>query len=272
MSANMTELILQHEALVRGGAFAGLLAVMALWELAAPRRKRSVPRAGRWFANFGIVAVDTVVVRLLFPIVAVGTALVAETRGWGVLNAVEVPTWLAVVISLVVLDLTIWAQHVAFHRIPVLWRLHRMHHSDVDFDVTTGFRFHPIEIALSMGIKMGLVVVLGAPGAAVVLFEVILNGMAMFNHGNVRLPAAADRLLRQVVVTPDMHRVHHSVHPSETNSNFGFNLSVWDRLFGTYRAQPRDGHPGMTIGLPIFRGRRDGRFDRLLIQPFLPAA
>ena len=261
--------ILANEPWVRLGAFAGVLLAMISWELAAPRRQRAVARAGRWLSNFGVVAVDAALLRLAFPVVAVSTALVADERGWGVFNALDTPTWLAVIVSLVLLDLAIWAQHWLFHHVPVLWRVHRMHHTDVDVDVTTALRFHPVEIGLSMAIKMAIVVAFGMPALAVVLFEVILNGMAMFNHGNVRLPAAADRLLRLLVVTPDMHRIHHSVYREETNSNFGFNLSVWDRLFGTYRAVPRDGHERMTIGLEIFRGDRDRRLDRLLIQPFL---
>ena len=264
----MSDVLPFNEPAVRMGAFATVLIMMIVWEMAAPRRRLGVPRGERWLSNFAIVALDVAVVRLLFPIAAVGAALVAETYGWGVFRVLDAPAWLAVIGSLIVLDLAIWAQHVVFHRIPVLWRLHRMHHSDVDIDVTTALRFHPIEIALSMLIKMTVVVLLGAPAVAVVLFEVILNGMAMFNHGNVCLPAPLDRALRAAVVTPDFHRVHHSVHPEETNSNYGFNLSIWDRLFGTYRAQPRDGHEAMTIGLDRFRASRDRRLDRVLLQPF----
>ena len=267
----MSHVILTHEPLVRLAAFAAVLVAMIAWESAAPKRPLGVARRARWTANFGIVLVDAALLRLAFPIVAVGTAVIAAERGWGLFNSVDVPAWVAVVASILLLDLVIWAQHVVFHRVPILWRLHRMHHSDVDFDVSTALRFHPVEIALSMLIKMAVVIALGAPPVAVVLFEVILNGMAMFNHGNVRLPAGLDRALRMVVVTPDMHRVHHSVHRDETNSNYGFNLSIWDRLFATYRACPRDGHDGMTIGLEIFRRAEDRGLLRLLAQPFLRA-
>ena len=267
----MNEALPFDETVFRLAVFATVLLFMLAWERAAPRRRLTAPRASRWAANLGIVVLDTAVVRLLFPIAAVGTALASEAHGWGLFNVLNVPNWLAVAASVLALDLVIWAQHLMFHKVPALWRLHRMHHSDVDFDVTTALRFHPIEIVLSMLIKMAVVVALGAPALAVVLFEVILNGMAMFNHGNVRLPAGLDRVLRLVLVTPDYHRVHHSIHREETDSNFGFNLSLWDRLFGTYRSQPRDGHQTMTIGLAAFREPRDRRLDRLLLQPFARA-
>jgi len=265
----MSEMILANEGPLRLAAFIAVLAVMAGWEVLAPRRLLSVPRGGRWFANLGIVVLDSALVRLAFPVVAVGIAVWAETAGFGLLYWLDAPGWLAFVVAVLVLDLAIYAQHVAFHKVPLLWRLHRMHHSDVDIDTTTGIRFHPIEIVLSMLFKMAVVAALGAPPAAVVVFEVLLNGTALFNHANVRLPLGIDRVLRLAVVTPDMHRVHHSVHREETDSNYGFNLSLWDRLFGTYRAQPRDGHLGMTIGLDAFRSAADRRLDRLLVQPFV---
>jgi sterol desaturase/sphingolipid hydroxylase (fatty acid hydroxylase superfamily) len=240
---------------------------MAAWEHLAPRRRQEVPRLVRWPNNLGIVVVDTLLVRLIFPTAAVGLALVAEAQGWGLFNALAAPWWVAVIGSLIVLDLAIYLQHVLFHAVPALWRLHRVHHADLEFDVTTGLRFHPVEILLSMGIKLAVVVALGPPAVAVLIFEVVLNATAMFNHGNVRLPAHVDRVLRCVVVTPDMHRVHHSVRPDETNSNFGFNLPWWDRLLGTYRAQPADGHEGMTIGIEQFRQARELWLDRMLIQP-----
>jgi sterol desaturase/sphingolipid hydroxylase (fatty acid hydroxylase superfamily) len=196
---------------------------------------------------------NSFIVRLAFPAAAVGMALQASERGWGLFNVIEAPYWFVVVCSVVALDFFIWLQHVMVHAIPVLWRLHRVHHADLDFDVTTGARFHTLEILLSMVIKFAVILLLGPPLVAVVLFEVLLNATAMFNHGNVRLPPALDRLLRLIVVTPDMHRVHHSVEDDETNSNFGFNLPWWDRLFGTYRAQPRGGHETMTIGIRTFR-------------------
>jgi sterol desaturase/sphingolipid hydroxylase (fatty acid hydroxylase superfamily) len=263
----MPELLPPIESLIRVGCFVGVLAAMVAWEVAAPRRPQRHGRGRRWPGNLGIVVVDTLLLRLVFPTTLAGFALVAEERGWGLLNAVEVPGWLAVVAGVLVLDLAIYFQHVLFHAVPALWRLHRMHHADLEFDVTTGVRFHPVEILLSMGIKLAVVAALGAPALAVLIFEVLLNATSMFNHGNVRMPAGLDRVLRWLVVTPDMHRVHHSWHPDETNSNFGFNLPWWDRLFGTYRPQPRDGHDGMTIGLSQFRDPGELRLDRMLLQP-----
>ncbi|MDX1593540.1 MAG: sterol desaturase family protein [Gammaproteobacteria bacterium] len=260
--------LLAHEAWFRLAAFAAVFAAMAAWEIRAPRRDPELARGARWPANLGLLVVDGLLVRLLIPTAAVGIALLGEARGWGLLNNLDLPYWLAFVIALLVLDLAIYLQHVLFHAVPALWRLHRVHHTDMDFDLTTALRFHPVEILLSMVIKMAVVAALGAPALAVMLFEVILNGMAMFNHGNVYLPWTWDRRLRRVVVTPDMHRVHHSVHWRETNSNFGFNLSLWDRLFGTYRAQPADGHTGMVIGLDAYRDPRQLGLGGLLVQPF----
>jgi sterol desaturase/sphingolipid hydroxylase (fatty acid hydroxylase superfamily) len=214
-----------------------------------------------------VVVIDTILVRLTFPLTAVGLALAAQARGWGLLNVFDVAVWFAAIASILALDLAIYLQHVMFHAVPALWRLHRMHHADLEFDVSTGLRFHPVEILLSMSIKLAVVAALGPPAVAVLVFEVLLNATSMFNHSNIALPPAADRILRLIVVTPDMHRVHHSVHASETNSNFGFNLPWWDRFLGTYRPQPRDGHESMTIGVEQFRTRRDLRLDCMLIQP-----
>jgi sterol desaturase/sphingolipid hydroxylase (fatty acid hydroxylase superfamily) len=264
----MSDVLLAHEAALRLGVFALVLALMVVWEVRAPRRPLSASLAVRWSANLSLVALDTLLIRLAFPLAAVGVATLAAEAGFGLFNALAWPKGLAFAPTVVLLDLAIWAQHVAFHKVPALWRLHRVHHSDVDIDATTGVRFHPIEIAVSMLYKMAVVVALGAPPAAVIAFEVILNATSLFNHGNVRLPLGLDRMLRRVIVTPDMHRVHHSVHRDETDSNYGFNLSLWDRLFGTYRAQPRDGHSAMTIGLEAFRAERDRHLDRLLWQPF----
>jgi len=250
------------------GAFAGILAVMVLWEWLSPRRHQEIGWARRWPSNLGIVALNTVVVRLVFPAAAVGTALLAEARGWGLFQVLEAPAWVAIAASVILLDLAIYLQHVLFHAVPVLWRLHRMHHADLEFDVTTGLRFHPIEILLSMGIKLEVDTALVMPAVSVLVFEVLLNATSMFNHGNVRLPARIDRVLRWIVVTSEMHRVHHSIVPRETNSNFGFNLPWWDRLFGTYRAQPATGHEAMTIGIAQFRDPSELRLDRMLIQPF----
>jgi len=265
----LTTLIQTNEAIIRLGFFVGVFALMAVWELLAPRRVLSVSKAQRWVSNLGLVVINTLLLRLVFPAAAVGMAAFAAAEGWGLLNAVDMPFWLSVGISLVVLDFVIWLQHVMFHAVPALWRLHRVHHADLDYDLTTGARFHPIEILLSMVIKFAAIAALGPPVVAVILFEVILNGMAMFNHANVRLPAGLDRALRWLVVTPDMHRVHHSVEDDETNSNFGFNLSWWDRLLGTYRAQPRAGHLGMTIGIRGYRDPREvDRLPGMLMLPF----
>ena len=263
----MSDAILSAEPLVRLGFFGGVLALMALWEVLAPRREQAVGRARRWPNNLGVVAVDAIVVRLIFPAAAVGMGILAEERGWGLLNNVALPFWLKVVAAVIVLDLVIYLQHVLFHAVPVLWRLHRMHHADLDFDVTTGVRFHPVEIVISMVIKLAAVAALGAPAVGVLAFEVLLNATSMFSHGNVRLPRAIDRVLRWIVVTPEMHRVHHSIERRETDSNFGFNLPWWDRLFGTYRAEPEAGHERMTIGIPQFRDPRELRLDRMLLQP-----
>jgi sterol desaturase/sphingolipid hydroxylase (fatty acid hydroxylase superfamily) len=257
-----------YEPVIRLGVFGGVFTAMAIWELVGPRRKQAIGRGMRWPSNLGVVAVDTLLVRLVFPITAVGLALVTEAHGWGLLNEITPPVWIAVVASVVLLDLAIYFQHVVFHAVPALWRLHRMHHADLEFDVTTGLRFHPIEILLSMVIKLAMVAALGAPAAAVLIFEVLLNATSMFNHSNVRLPLGFDRALRWFVVTPDMHRVHHSILSRETNSNFGFNLPWWDRLFGTYRAQPAAGHEGMTIGIEQFRDPSELGLDRMLLQPF----
>jgi len=248
-----SELVIQYEIAIRLIFFLGIFGLMAWWESRAPRRPLSLPRAVRWSNNLGLVFLNTLTLRLLFPAAAVGVAAFAAERGWGLLNYYPVPFAWAVVISVVAMDLVIYLQHVLVHAVPALWRLHRVHHADLDYDVTTGARFHPIEIILSMLIKFATIVVLGPPLVAVILFEVILNAMAMFNHGNVGLPGWLDRIVRLLFVTPDMHRVHHSVEDNEANSNFGFNLAIWDRLFGTYIAQPRAGHRGMTIGIHRYR-------------------
>ena len=265
----MSSFILAHEPAIRLMFFLGMLGAVAAWEALAPRRQRTVSRWVRWPSNLGIVALNTAVLRAAFPVAAVGLAALGEQRGWGLLNNVVLPDWTSIVLAVLLLDLAIYLQHAMFHAVPALWRLHRMHHADLDFDVTTGARFHPIEILLSMAIKLAVVAALGAPAVSVIVFEVLLNATAMFNHGNVFLPARLDRVLRGFVVTPDMHRVHHSVVPNETNSNFGFNLPWWDRLLGTYRAQPAAGHEGMTIGLDVFRDPKELRLDRMLLQPFI---
>lgn len=266
---NFEQFMQANEPAIRLGFFLGTFAVVALWEVVAPRRALLVSKAYRWASNIGLVVLNTVVVRLLFPLAAVGLAAFSAESGWGLLNHFQVPFWIAVPLAVIAMDFVIWLQHVMVHAVPALWRLHRVHHADLDYDLTTGARFHPIEIILSMLIKFATIVVLGPPVVAVVIFEVLLNATSMFNHGNIRMPAALDRALRWVVVTPDMHRVHHSIEDDETNSNFGFCLTWWDRLFGTYREQPRAGHIGMAIGIRDFTDPREvDRLDGMLWLPF----
>ncbi len=260
--------MLTQEPIIRLAAFAAIFAGVALAELVWPWRK-PVARTRRWSSNLGIIAIDSLLVRLVFPVAAVGAALWAEGQGVGLFAGL--PFWLAVPSGVLLLDLAIYLQHRVFHAVPWLWRLHRMHHADTEFDTTTGLRFHPIEILLSMAIKIAVVVALGLPAVAVLVFEILLNATALFSHGNLRLPPVLDARLRRVLVTPDMHRVHHSVLRDETDSNFGFCLAWWDRLFGTYRAEPAAGRAGLTIGLPAFRAAGEQRLDRLLTQPFRDA-
>ena len=267
----MQDLIVDFEPHVRLSAFLGVFVLVALWELVAPRRPLRVSRTVRWTSNIGIVVLDTVILRLVFPVAAAGTAAAVGSLGWGLFNALEWPFWLEVVLVVVVLDLVIYCQHVMFHAVPGLWRLHMVHHADLDFDLTTGVRFHPFEILLSMIIKMAAIGALGAAPLAVILFEIVLSATSIFNHGNVVLPSTLDRFLRLIVVTPDMHRVHHSVVVNEANSNFGFNLPWWDRMFGTYRARPAAGHERMTIGLEQFREPRLQWLWHMLALPFTGA-
>ena len=266
---NLEQFVLANEAAIRLGFFLGMFALIGIWEALAPRRALTISKALRWTSNLGVVVLSTVVLRLMFPLAGAGMALFCAEHGWGLLNHFQVPTVLAVPLAVIAMDFIIWLQHVMVHAVPALWRLHQVHHADLDYDLTTGARFHPLEIVLSMLIKFATVIVLGAPVVAVVIFEVMLNATAMFNHGNIRLPATLDRWLRWVVVTPDMHRVHHSIEDDETNSNFGFNLTWWDRLFGTYRDQPRAGHVGMTIGIRDHRAPHEvARLDGVLLLPF----
>jgi sterol desaturase/sphingolipid hydroxylase (fatty acid hydroxylase superfamily) len=265
----MDNFIATNEAAIRLGVFFGVFVLMAVWELLAPRRPLTQSKSARWLNNIALVVLNTVVVRIIFPTAAVGVAAYASEHQWGLFNLIDLPAWVTVACSVVLLDGVIYLQHVMFHAVPAFWRLHRVHHADMDFDVTTGSRFHTIEILLSMLIKFAVIILLGPPLVAVVIFEVLLNATAMFNHSNVRLPLTLDRLVRLLVVTPDMHRVHHSHLAHETNSNFGFNLSLWDRLFGTYRAQPDDGHDNMIIGIDTFRDSAQCiRLHRLLLMPF----
>jgi sterol desaturase/sphingolipid hydroxylase (fatty acid hydroxylase superfamily) len=259
--------MLALEPWLRVGCFAAVFALLAVWESWAPRRPTAIARGTRWPGNLGVAALNTAVVRVVFPTTAVAFATVVEQSGIGLFALLPLPYWLVVVLSVVLLDLAIYGQHILFHAIPVLWRLHRMHHADLHLDASTGVRFHTVEIVLSLLIKLAVIAVLGAPAIAVLTFEVLLNATSMFSHANVRVPARVEPWLRWLVVTPDMHRVHHSIHRDETDSNFGFNLPWWDRLFGTYRPEPRDGHDRMLIGIEQFRTEGDLRLDRMLIQP-----
>jgi len=264
----MKDSLIHSEPVVRLAAFAGVFVLMAAWEVLSARRQLVGSKSERWLANLTLVGVNTLVLRLLFPSAALGMALVATERRWGLLNNLELPDPISIVAAVVALDLAIYLQHVLFHAAPTLWRLHMVHHADVDIDVTTGARFHPIEIVLSMGIKLAVIAALGPPVLAVLAFEVMLNATAMFNHSNVWMPGRLDRMLRWIVVTPDMHRVHHSVEAIECNSNFGFSLPWWDRLLGTYRAQPAAGHGAMTIGVAHLQDGRSQNLLRLLALPF----
>ena len=260
---------MEHEFTIRLIFFVLIFILVALWEIRAPRRNLTTSKKWRWFNNLSIIAINPVFLRLVFPVLAVGMAQTAQANGWGLLNHLGTTNVISLVAWIIALDLVIYLQHVMFHAVPILWRLHMVHHADLDYDLTTGLRFHPVEIILSMILKITIIVALGPPVVSVLAFEIILNGMAMFNHGNIKLPLSVDRFLRLLVVTPDMHRVHHSVIILETNSNYGFNLSIWDRLFGTYLAQPSKGHTDMIIGLSQFRDHRRLTLPWLLILPFI---
>lgn len=261
---------MEHELLWRGGVFLGLFALFAGLEALAPRRPRAIVRRRRWVTNLGITVLNTVALRglaVVLPLLAIGAALDAEMQGWGLFNRLGWPVWAEFVLAVLVLDLAIWAQHLVTHKVPLFWRFHRVHHADRDMDVTTGFRFHPVEILASMGLKIGLVYLLGPSALAVLVFEILLSGTALFNHSNLALPGWLDRAVRLVLVTPDMHRVHHSVHREEHDSNYGFCLSVWDRIFRTHVPEPKAGHLGMTVGLE-WQDERPARLGWALGLPF----
>nr|WP_302469811.1 sterol desaturase family protein [Vibrio antiquarius] len=264
----VTETTFQDPSWIRLGFFLGVLLLCALWENKLPRKTLTASRGFRWVNNLSLVAVNSLIVTLVMPIAAFQAAIIAQEQQWGLFNLLSLPAWLNVLLAVILLDFVIYVQHVVFHYVKPLWKLHRMHHADLDIDVTTGARFHPIEIIISMGVKIATVFILGVSPIAIVVFEIVLNASAMFNHSNAKLALSADQKLRNVIVTPDMHRVHHSVIAKETNSNFGFFLSVWDRLFGTYRAQPELGHDDVLIGIPEIRNEAEQRLDKLLMQPF----
>ena len=261
--------MVENETVIRIMAFVGVFVLVAGWEAVSPRRRSELTRHDRWPHNLGLLLVDILVLRFLAPGTAIAVSFAAHAGGWGLLNTIALPLWFELLVAVVLLDLVIYFQHVMFHAVPTLWRLHRVHHADVDFDVTTGIRFHPIEILISTTLKCAAVAAFGASAAAVLIFELVLNATAMFNHANASVPPVIERWLRWLVVTPDMHRVHHSMRYNESSSNFGFNLPWWDRAFGTYKAQPEGGHDTMTIGVDAFRTPDERRLTRLLIQPFL---
>lgn len=268
----MNEFILSNELPLRLSFFFGIFLVIAIWEIVFPRRALTQSKVRRWINNLAVVVIDNLALRILFPILAVGLAVIAERNEWGVFNIFEIPVLVNVALSVIIFDFLIYLQHVMFHMIPLLWRLHRMHHIDPDYDVTTASRFHPIEIILSMIIKMAAILVIGPAPIAIICFEIILNGSAMFNHGNIKLPQKIDAIIRKLIVTPDMHRVHHSIYPSETNSNYGFFLSLWDQWMGTYKPQPKKGHELMIIGLEYFRDLKFLNLHWLILIPFLDAS
>lgn len=257
---------LSFDMVVRLYAFLMVLGVMVLWELLAPRRL-GVLRKLRWPSNFGIFLINSALL-VIVPISALGASLLALEYKFGLFILFKVTLWPSIIITLLILDATIYWQHRLFHMLQSCWPIHRMHHTDTEFDVTTALRFHPIEILLSILIKAVVIILIGAPILAVIGFEIILNSSAMFNHSNVRIPRWLDKCLRYIVITPDMHRVHHSVHKNEHDFNYGFCLSCWDRLFGSYLDQPKDGHQEMKIGLEIFNQKEEARLDKLLTQPF----
>lgn len=264
------EFLLTNEIEIRMAFFFGMLVLIGLWELAAPKRALTVSKVVRWTNNLGLVLLNSFLIRLIFPAAAIGVAKLASEQGWGLFNYYDVPFWLAVVVAVIIMDFVIYVQHVMVHSIPVLWRLHRVHHADLDYDVTTGSRFHPLEIILSMIIKFATILLLGPSIVAVIIFEIMLNATAMFNHGNIGLPKKLDKVIRWFLVTPDMHRVHHSTEDDEANSNFGFSLTWWDRLLGTYREEPRGGQIGMTIGINKFRDPKQVSWlPGMLVLPFV---
>ena len=260
---------MEHDSAIRLVSFILIFILIAAWETKMPRRTLATSKKWRWFNNLSIITINPILLRLVLPVFAVGMSQAAQIKGWGLLNNIDVPSVIGLAAGIIVLDLVIYMQHVMFHAIPLLWRLHMVHHADLDIDLTTGLRFHPVEIILSMLLKLAVIVAVGPPVEAVLLFEILLNGMAMFNHGNIKISTKVDKWLRWFVVTPDMHRVHHSVIIRETNSNFGFNLSVWDRVFGTYWSQPYKGHTAMVIGLSQFRDEKKLTLPWLLILPLI---
>lgn len=265
----MKELFFEYETVIRLGSFLGLFALFALWEIASPRRKLLELRRFRWINNFGLIIISSVLVRFIFPTAAVGIALLVEENHWGFLYSFGLPFPVHFFAAFILMDLSLYFQHIMFHALPLFWRFHRVHHSDLDCDITTGLRFHPFEMVISILIKFVTIASIGAPVIAVVIFEIILNAAAMFTHSNIKMTKSIESLLRWFIVTPDMHRIHHSLNVYETNNNFGFFISIWDRFFGTYLKQPEKGHENMQIGLKNFRKGRWQDLRWLIYLPFV---
>ncbi|MEP3435819.1 MAG: sterol desaturase family protein [Hoeflea sp.] len=260
------------EPVIRLLAFSTIFIALAAIELLAPRLERDEMRGAfksrRWVTNLAMVVLSSVALRIVFPLAAVGTAVWAQSSGYGLFPFLGLPLWVAGIMAFIVLDFAVWLEHVVSHKWPWLWRIHRMHHADTGFDLTTALRFHPLEIVLSMVWKAAVIVALGAPPVAVLVFEIVLNGAAMFNHANIKLPKAVDAVLRLLIVTPDMHRIHHSTDHRETDSNYGFNLAIWDRIFSTYTHVPRRGDTGIEIGLAEWRDGQTANLGWALALPF----
>ncbi len=265
----MKDLFFEYESVIRLGSFIAIFALLSIWEIASPRRKLLKLRGFRWFSNFSLVVISSVLVRFIFPTAAVGVALIVEQNQLGLLYYFELPVLTHFIIAFILMDLSLYIQHVIFHALPLFWRFHRVHHSDLDCDITTGLRFHPFEIVLSILIKFIAIAAFGIPVLAVVIFEVILNAASMFSHSNIKIPAVIEPMIRWFIVTPDMHRIHHSINENETNSNFGFFISAWDRVFGTYIKEPEEGHANMQIGLSSFREPKWQDIRWLIYLPFV---
>lgn len=264
----MGNLISQYESMIRLSVFAGVFILMISAETLFPKKQRVLKRMQRWSTNLSLTLISTLLVSLLFPIAAIGLAQYAQDQHWGILNVFNLPLWAHILVSIIALDFAIYVQHVASHKFPIFWRLHKVHHADRDIDATTGIRFHPVEIILSLFYKFAAICVLGPHMLGVFIFEILLNASALFNHANLSLPKSVDKILRIFIVTPDMHRVHHSVILKETNANYGFNLSIWDKIFRTYIAQPRQGHDKMTIGLAQYQSPKPSFILWCLTLPF----
>lgn len=265
----MKEVFFEYESYIRLGSFLAIFALLTIWEISSPKRKLLQLRYFRWFCNIGLITISSILVRFIIPTAAVGIALHVEQEQLGFLNLYELPFIVKFILAFVLMDLAIYFQHVMFHALPLFWRFHRVHHSDLDCDITTGLRFHPFEMIISIIFKFLIITSIGAPVLAVVFFEIILNAASMFTHSNIKIPSVIESMVRWFIVTPDMHRIHHSIKENETNSNFGFFISIWDRLLGTYIHEPAQGHVNMQIGLRKFREPKWQNLRWLIYLPFV---